>query len=111
MNWRDFFRPRHPDTSLEWCTECRTDFVVPIDWEPCDEERWLIDLRCGQCEHRRIVNVPNSVAKRYDIELDVRVDQLNRSLRRMEREGMERDVEKAAHILNHCETLYPEDII
>jgi hypothetical protein len=82
-----------PSTGLETCPLCGTDFVNPVEWEPVDEQRWWMLLRCGACETFREVTVDNEVARRFDAELDRRLDVVVRAAHRLDRERMAAEVE------------------
>jgi hypothetical protein len=88
-------REETPDLEvhLETCAMCSADFVNPVDWEPVGEMQWWMLLRCGACTTWREVTVPNSVAARFDLELDRRLDMLTRAADRLERKRMAADVE------------------
>jgi hypothetical protein len=88
-----FRRQPAPSTGLEICEVCGRDFVNPVEWEPVGEERWWMLLRCGACEAVREVTVDNAVARRFDAELDSRMDQIARTVHRLDRERMAAEVE------------------
>jgi hypothetical protein len=82
---------RHPDstTGLQLCVHCKSDYVVPVDWEPAGaagEERWWMFLRCGECGMSRDVTVSDEVAQRYDAELQHSAAPIARAADRLERE-------------------------
>jgi hypothetical protein len=81
------------DLHLETCGICGGDFVNPVDWEPTGATQWWMLLRCGACDTWREVTVPNSVAARFDLELDRRLDVLTRAAERLERVRMAAEVE------------------
>lgn len=81
------------DVHLETCAMCSADFVNPVDWEPVGETQWWIRLRCGACDTWREVTVANAVAARFDLELDRRLDVLERAADRLDRKLMAADVE------------------
>jgi hypothetical protein len=81
------------DVQLETCAMCSGDFVNPVDWEPVGETQWWMRLRCGACDTWREVTVPNTVAARFDLELDRRLDILARAADRLDRKRMAADVE------------------
>ena len=86
-------QPPDPFVHLEICLVCNTDFVNPVDWEPLDGGRWWMLLRCGGCDTWRDVTVPDAVAERYDAELDRRLDVLDGTLHRLDRQRMVGEVE------------------
>ena len=63
---------------------CGKDFVNPVDWEPVTPEAWWMLLRCGECHTFREVTVTNTVAERFDLELDRRADMLQRALHKLD---------------------------
>ena len=81
------------DAGLEICKLCGQDYVNPVDWEPLDEQRWWMLLRCAQCETYREAIVADADAERYDAELNRRADVLAQALDRIERQEMLADVE------------------
>lgn len=78
---------------LETCGVCGRDFVNPVRWKAVDSSSWWMLLRCGECDTWREVTVSNDVAERYDVELDRRVDILERTLRRLDGQRMAAEVE------------------
>jgi hypothetical protein len=79
---------------LETCPVCGRDFVNPVAWEPADDRHWWMLLHCGECDVWQEVTVADSVAQRFDVELDRRADVLARALARLDRQEMAADVEK-----------------
>jgi hypothetical protein len=91
---RGFLRRRlRGPAGLETCPLCGRDFVNPVAWEPADDRHWWMLLRCGECDAWQEVTVPDSVAQRFDAELDRRADVLARTLARLDRQRMAADVE------------------
>jgi hypothetical protein len=89
-----FRRPsRKYREGLRRCPACAGRLVCPTGWEPEDDERWSIDMRCGDCAHTWNRVISNARATRFDAELDGDVRALQRSLRELERERMAADVE------------------
>jgi hypothetical protein len=87
------------DGRLEGCPMCGRDFVNPVDWEPVGSEHWRILLRCGECETWREVTVTNAIARRYDIELNLRAAIVAAAWERLDRERMIGEVEAMATAL------------
>jgi hypothetical protein len=79
-------RPDDSSTGLTDCPLCRSDFVVPVAWEPVGEDRWWIFLRCGECGISRDVTVLDEVAQRYDSELQLSAAPIARNADRLESE-------------------------
>jgi hypothetical protein len=91
---RGFLRRRlRRPAGLETCPLCERDFVNPVAWEPADDHHWWMLLHCGECDAWQEVTVPDSVAQRFDAELDRRADVLARALARLDRQRMAADVE------------------
>jgi hypothetical protein len=87
-------RPSGPaEDDLHRCAACGKDYVNPVDWEPVTPEAWWMRLRCGECHVWREVTVSNTVAERFDVELDRRADILQRALAKLDRERMVQQVE------------------
>ena len=82
-----------PDVHLETCAMCGTDFVNPVDWEPVGETHWWMLMRCGACDTWREATVTNLVAARFDLELDRRMDILERAWARIDTAAMAVEVE------------------
>ena len=80
-------RSHHDSTTgLQVCPVCKSDYVVPVDWEPFGDERWWIFLRCGECGISRDVTVSDEVAQRYDAELQHSAAPILRAADRLESE-------------------------
>jgi hypothetical protein len=82
-----------PDVHLETCAMCGADFVNPVDWEPVGETHWWMLMRCGACDTWREATVTNSVAARFDLELDRRMDILARAWEKIDSAAMAVEVE------------------
>jgi hypothetical protein len=101
LHWLLSRRRRRPDAALRICWLCRGDYVVPIDSRITDEEHWWLRLRCGQCGSGREVTITNDEAQRYDRELGVGMAVIERVVRDIDRESMEREVETLIAALRH----------
>jgi hypothetical protein len=99
LTWRPGGGP-DPD-ELQHCAQCGTDYVNPVDWEPVTPEAWWMQLRCGNCHTFREVTVTNTVAERFDRELDRRADILARALHKLDTERMAQQVETMIGALRH----------
>jgi len=75
------------------CSCCRSDFVVPVDWEEADATHWCIRLRCGECGHAREVTVDDFVAQRFDHALEASMVTLRAAVASIDREAMEHDLD------------------
>ena len=67
-----------------------------MDWAPCDDAHWHIELRCGDCAHRWELVVDDSRAARFDMELDGDQRTIRRTLSRLDLERMAAEVETFA---------------
>jgi hypothetical protein len=74
---------------LHVCTECGADMVNPAHFEPLDEHRWTMLLRCGACGTTVQRVVSNEAAESYDRALDSGYGVIARALERLERDGMQ----------------------
>jgi hypothetical protein len=81
-----------------------------MEWEPSDDSHWHIELRCGDCGHGWDVEVHDSRAARYDIELDLDRAYLTRALRRLDLERMAVEVETFAIALSG-DLIEPADFV
>jgi hypothetical protein len=81
------------------CSGCGSDFLCPIDWEPADENHWRIDARCGACGLWHGLHLTNAQAAAWDVELDRQTLPIERALRRLDRERMEREADAFAAAL------------
>ena len=82
-----------PGSGLNVCPCCRSDFVVPVDWEEADDTHWWIRLRCGECGHVREVTVEDDVAQRFDRALDASMVALRAAVASIDRDAMEHDLD------------------
>jgi hypothetical protein len=82
-----------PEVHLENCAMCGRDFVNPVDWEPVGDTHWWMLMRCGACDTWREATVTNAVAARFDLELDRRMDILERAWARIDTAAMAVEVE------------------
>jgi hypothetical protein len=88
---QDRSQPTRP--GLHVCSCCRSDFVVPVDWEEADATHWWIRLRCGECGHVREVTVADVVAQRFDHALEASMVTLRSAVASSDRKGMEHDLD------------------
>jgi hypothetical protein len=75
------------------CSGCGSDFLCPMEWDPSDDEHWRIDARCGACGLWHRLQLTNAEAAAWDVELDRQTRPIQRSLQRLDRERMARQVE------------------
>ena len=78
---------------LDRCPDCGHAFICPIEWEPVGEEHWLIASRCGECGAWREEVMTNDEAARFDLALARQSAEIERGLRRIDREQMEAELE------------------
>jgi hypothetical protein len=74
-------RPAEP--RLERCPGCRRDFVHAVERAPAGEGRWLLLLRCGECDSWREVTASGAAVARFDAETDRRARVLASALERL----------------------------
>jgi hypothetical protein len=83
---------RAPVSGLHECPACRCDMVCPIDWQPVDDERWAIELRCGECGLARDRIASNAEAAELDVTLDSHRRTMERELGRLDAARMTAEV-------------------
>ncbi len=93
------FRRRNRDP-LRSCPSCRSRLACPVDWAPADDAHWHIELRCGDCGHRWELDVHDSRAARFDLELDADQRAIRRTLSCLDLERMATEVETFAAALS-----------
>ena len=93
---------------LRRCPMCRSDLACPMAWAPSDDEHWLIDLRCGDCEHVWDAVIDNTRAARYDAELDGDMAAIRRALQRLDCARMAAEVDAFVAALS-CDLIEPAD--
>jgi hypothetical protein len=100
---RVFLRRRQPSpgSGLHQCALCHADFVVPVEAEALDEGRWDMRLRCGQCGTYRDVVVSDEVAKRYDLDLNRGMAEIEAALRAQDHERMTAEARVFIAALEH----------
>ena len=76
------------------CEACRGPFVCPIEWQPADEEHWLISTRCGQCGVWQDLCLTNPQAAAWDVKLDAQIRPIERALGRLDSERMTAEVDR-----------------
>jgi hypothetical protein len=93
---------------LTICTYCKSDCVVPIQWEERDALTWTVSMRCGACEYQTVGVFPQAVVDHYDDRLSVGMGEIEDSLRKRERERFTREVETFSRALE-AGAIMPED--
>lgn len=81
-----------------------------MHWEPSDDTHWHIELRCGDCGHWWELEVEDSRAARYDVELDEDRAYIKRTLRRLDLERMSAEADAFAIALSR-DLIEPADFI
>ncbi len=87
-------------TGLHVCPECRRDMVFPLDWEPADDEHWIIDLCCGECGAQRTVTASNAEAAAFDKALVKHERTIERTAQRLDTERMADELDAFVHALD-----------
>lgn len=83
------------------CEACGDAFVCPIEWDPADEDHWLITTRCGQCGVWRDLSLTNDEASAWDVRLDREMEPIQRAVRRLDRERMAAEADAFVAALEH----------
>jgi hypothetical protein len=81
-----------------------------MDWYESDDTHWHIDLRCGDCGHCWGLEIHDSRASRYDVELDDDRASMRRALERLDLERMAVEVETFAIALSR-DLIEPADFV
>ena len=97
-----------PDQALHLCAACSSELVYPTGWEEADGDRWHVQLRCPDCEHRSEGIFSQSTVEAFDEELEAGTDALAADLRRLCRANMVEEVDRFAAALDSGAIL-PED--
>jgi hypothetical protein len=77
-----------PGSGLHRCAVCHHDCVVPVWWEPLDDDRWHMLLRCGACATYREVTVGDDVAKVFERDLERGIAEIRAAVERLDRDRM-----------------------
>ena len=85
---------------LHVCPECRRHRVSPLDWEPADDDHWLIALHCGECGADREAVATNAMAAVLDVALDRQQAAIERALLRLDAERMKGELEMFVRALD-----------
>ncbi len=99
--------PRTRD-DLQVCPSCSSELVYPVDWEPAEQKRWSVALRCPDCEWNGGGIYGQDVLDRFDEALDRGTEQMLADLKVLARSNMEEQIDRfvAALTANH---VLPED--
>jgi hypothetical protein len=90
------------------CRQCGSDLVEPADWSKLDDDSWLVELRCPDCEHRPAWICDADGVAAWDDVLEEGTRAMVLSLQTMQRERMRDDVELLIDAV-HGDRLLPED--
>lgn len=106
ISFDDAFPPARRD--LHVCPECDSQLVYPIAWEEAEATRWVVSLRCPNCEWATTGTFDDELVQRFDETLDDGTEALVADLRELSRANMESDIERFIAALN-AEYVLPED--
>lgn len=101
-------RAREEQLELHVCRNCDSELVHPIDWEQAGRERWLVSLRCPNCEWSGSGVFAEEAVDRFDDELERGSEALMDDLERMTLANMVEHVERFVAAL-HADALLPID--
>jgi len=90
------------------CPSCSSSFVIPVDWAPSTGGRWVVRLRCPECEWTGGGTYSQTVVDRYDGTLDSGTEAILQDLMLLSRANMEEHVEAFAAAL-WSDRILPED--
>ena len=93
--------PIRDEVPLHVCERCGSDAVCPVDWDELDDERWEIDLRCGECGHWRKTVADNQEAVAYELRVGRQIERIEAAVERLDRERMVAELEQLTHALRH----------
>ena len=93
---------------LHICPACDSELVHPTDWAPAAGRRWLVDLRCPDCEWTGSGTYGQSVVDRFDEVLDDGTEAVLADLSTLSRANMEEHVETFVAAL-WADQILPED--
>ncbi len=99
---------RGQSKGLQFCPDCESEFVQPVDWTETDSESWAVELRCPECEWTGGGVFNRREIDDFDRVLDDGCRQLHEDLRRLTRENMEREADRFARALAG-DLVVPED--
>lgn len=105
---------RHADTrtaetpALHICPDCESDLVYPVSWEERDNDGWLVERRCPECEWRHVGEYDQDDVEVFDDVLNDGTEALLMALRDTSRQNMEEDVERLIEALQD-DLIHPMD--
>lgn len=98
----------HQDAGLHLCRRCGSPLVHPIDWEQAGPQRWLVSLRCPNCEWTGSGVFGQEAVDLFDEELERGCELLLGDLERMIRANVAEQVERFVTALE-ANALLPSD--
>jgi hypothetical protein len=101
-------RAARRDEDLHICPTCSSGLVHPTDWAPASSRRWVVDLRCPDCEWTGGGTYTQDVVDRFDEALDDGTEAVLSDLSRLARANMEDAVEAFIAALR-ADQILPED--
>lgn len=93
---------------LHLCGACGSGLVHPVEWEPAGKERWLVSLRCPNCEWSGSGVFCQEAVDRFDEELERGSEVLLGDLEQMTRANMAEQLERFIAALD-ADALLPSD--
>jgi hypothetical protein len=93
---------------LHICPACDSELVQPTEWSPAAGRRWLVDLRCPDCEWTGGGTYSQRVVDRFDEVLDNGTEAMLEDLTALARANMQDHVEKFVAALD-ADRILPED--
>jgi hypothetical protein len=93
---------------LHICPSCNSSLVCPTDWAPAAGRRWVVDLRCPECEWTGGGTYSQKVVDRFDEALDDGTEAILDDLNLLARANMEENVEKFVAAM-WADRILPED--
>jgi hypothetical protein len=70
------------------CAVCGSSVVNPVDWDPHDESRWWVLLRCGECAWSREAIITDAEAKQFERDLEPGLRKIAKAAAKLDRERM-----------------------
>ena len=86
---------------LHRCPDCGRAYMCPIEWETAGDDHWLIASRCGECGAWHEQLATNEEAKDYDLMLARQSEAIALSLRSIDREQMQSEIDAFVAALEH----------
>ena len=73
---------------LVYCAVCGSSVVNPVDWDPHDESRWWVLLRCGECAWSREAIITDAEGERLERDLEPALRKIAKAAAKLDRERM-----------------------